>query len=244
MKKNNIFGIHPILEAIEAGKTFDKLYLQKGVNTENIVKIRNLARESKIPTQYVPVEKLNKLTAKNHQGAFAVLSEIDFYAIEQILPQVFEQGKTPFLLILDQINDVRNFGAITRTAECVGVHAIIIPDKGSAAINADALKTSAGALFNIPICRESNLKTTIEFLQLSGLQVVGATEKSDNLLYANDFTLPTAIVMGNEEKGVSPEILKLCNTYAKLPMLGKTQSLNVSVACGAILYEVIRQRLN
>lgn len=244
MKKNesNIFGLRPIIEAIESGKTIDKLLIQKGLQGEVFSELRRLIRDHNIPAQYVPLEKLNRLTRKNHQGIFAFLSPIDFHQIENLLPQIYEAGKNPFLLILDRVSDVRNFGAITRTAECVGVDAIIIPQKGSASINADAIKTSTGALYNIPICKESNLKNTIQYLQNSGIQVISATEKASDFIYDADFSLPTAIIMGSEEDGVSNDLLKSSDRIVKLPLLGNTSSLNVSVACGVFLYEVIRQR--
>ncbi len=241
--KNGIFGLRPIIEAIESGKTIDKLFVQKGLQGEIFSELRKLIREFEIPTQFVPVEKLNRLTRKNHQGVFAFLSPIEFHKIDNLLPQIYEQGKNPFFLILDRISDVRNFGAIARTAECVGVDAIVIPQKGSASVNADAVKTSAGALYNIPICKEENLKKTVKFLQESGIKVVCATEKSNDLIYKADFKSPVAIVMGSEEDGVSDEILRISDANVKLPMTGKTSSLNVSVACGVFLFEAIRQRM-
>lgn len=244
MKKqeNGIFGLRPVMEAIEAGKTIDKLFVQKGLQSELFSELRKLINLYKIPVQYVPVEKLNRLTRKNHQGVFAFISPIDFHQIDNLLPLIYEQGKIPFLLILDRISDVRNFGAIARTAECVGVDAIIIPQKGSASINADAVKTSTGALYNIAICKENNLKKTIQLLQNSGIQIVSATEKAVNYIYDADFSKPLAIVMGSEEDGISNEILKSSDQIVKLPMFGKTSSLNVSVASGVFLYEVVRQR--
>lgn len=244
MKKqeNGIFGLRPVMEAIEAGKTIDKLFVQKGLQGEIFSELRKLISEYDISVQYVPIEKLNRLTRKNHQGVFAFISPIDFHKIDNLLPMIYEQGKSPFLLILDRISDVRNFGAIARTSECVGVDAIIIPQKGSASINADAVKTSTGALYNIPVCKENNLKKTIEFLQNSGIQIVSATEKAVDFVYEADFSLPTAIVMGSEEDGISNDILKASDHIVKLPMFGKTSSLNVSVASGVFLYEVVRQR--
>lgn len=241
-KESGIFGLRPVIEAIEAGKTIDKLFIQKGLQSENFSELRKLVTDYEIPAQYVPVEKLNRLTRKNHQGVYAFLSPIDFYQIENLLPQIYEQGKSPFLLILDRVSDVRNFGAIARTAECVGVDAIIIPQKGSASVNADAVKTSTGALYNIPVCKEPNLKKTIQFLQNSGIQIVSATEKAVDYMYEADFTPPTAVVMGSEDDGISNDILKTSDHIVKLPMTGKTSSLNVSVATGVFLYEVVRQR--
>lgn len=244
MKNNRIFGSRPIIEAIDSGKTIDKLMVQKGLRSDTINELLSKARNLDIPIQYVPLEKLNRLTRKNHQGVFAFLSPIDFYSIENILPGIYETGKMPLLLILDRLSDVRNFGAIARTAECCAVDAIIIPEKGSASINEDAVKTSAGALFKIPVCKVKSLKETVNFLQLSGISVVAATEKTNDLIYDVSYTQPTAIVMGSEENGVSNEILRSVDYLAKLPMLGEIGSLNVSVACGAFLYEVIRQRMS
>lgn len=241
-KEKGIFGLRPIIEAIEAGKTIDKLFIQKGLQGDTFSELRQLIREYEIPTQYVPVEKLNRLTRKNHQGVFAFLSPIEFHRIDLLLPQIYEAGKNPLLLILDRVSDVRNFGAIARTAECVGVDAIIIPHKGSASVNADAVKTSTGALYNIPVCKEENLKKTIQFLQNSGIQIVSATEKAVDYIYDADYTLPTAIVMGSEEDGISNDLLKASDQIVKLPMFGTTSSLNVSVACGVFMYEAIRQR--
>lgn len=241
-KEKGIFGLRPVIEAIEAGKTVDKLFVQQGLQGEIFSELRKLISEYEIPAQYVPLEKLNRLTRKNHQGVFAFLSPIEFHNIEDLLPQIYEQGKNPFILILDRVSDVRNFGAIARTAECVGVDAIIVPHKGSASINADAVKTSTGALFNIPVCKESSLKKTVQFLQNSGIQIVGATEKAVDFVYDADFTVPTAVLMGSEEDGISNDLLKISDKIVKLPMFGTTSSLNVSVACGVLMFEVIRQR--
>ncbi|MDO5654691.1 MAG: 23S rRNA (guanosine(2251)-2'-O)-methyltransferase RlmB [Flavobacteriaceae bacterium] len=240
---DRIFGIHPVIEAINSGKTIDKLLIQKGLRGEGAYELIGLAKERNLSIQYVPIQKLNKLTRKNHQGVFAFISPIDFYAIEDILPKLFESGKNPLLLILDRVSDVRNFGAIARTAECTGVDAIIIPEKGSASVNEDAIKTSTGALFRIPVCKVKSLKESIDYLQLSGISISCATEKTDNSIYNLDFTVPTAIVMGSEEDGVSNEILRKADYLARLPMVGETGSLNVSVACGAFLYESVRQRI-
>lgn len=243
-KDDFIFGLRPVIEAIEADKTIDKIFLQNGLQGPIYAELKSLLAKYKIRPNYVPVEKLNRFTRKNHQGVVAFISDIPFESIEQVLPQIFEEGKTPFLLILDRLTDVRNFGAIARTAECVGIDAIILPEKGSAPINSDAIKTSAGALYNIKICKEKNLAHTVDFLQQSGVKVFAATEKAQNLIYDADFTEPCAIVMGNEETGISKEVLHHADEKIKLPIVGKTQSLNVSVACGAILYEAVRQKLS
>lgn len=238
-----IFGIRPVIEALEAGKTIDKIFLQSGLQGPLFAELKSLLGKHKIRANYVPIEKLNRFTRKNHQGVVAFISQIPFHSIESIVPEIFEQGETPFLLILDRLTDVRNFGAICRTAECVGVHAIIIPEKGAAPINSDAIKTSAGAIYNIKICKEKNLAHTVDYLQQSGISVFAASEKAKDNLYQNDFTGPLAIVMGNEETGISKEVLHHADEKIKLPIYGKTESLNVSVACGAILYEVVRQKI-
>ncbi len=243
MEKDFIFGIHPVMEAIEAGKTFDKVFIQNGLLGENIKTLKMKLSQAGIHIKYVPVEKLNRLTRKNHQGVCAFLSPVQFFNIEDLVPQLFEEGKMPFILLLDHLTDVRNFGAICRTAEIVGVDAIVIPDEGTAPINSDSIKTSAGAIFNLKICKEKNLLKVLDFLKLSGIKTVCATEKTDKLIYKEDLSLPLTIIVGNEEKGISKELLKNSDVKLKLPILGKTDSLNVSVACGAFLYEVVRQNL-
>ena len=242
-KEDFIFGLRPVMEAIEAGKTIDKIFVQGGLQGDIYSELKKLLKKYNIRPNTVPVEKLNRFTRKNHQGVVAFISEIPFYKIEDILPQIFEEGKTPFLLILDRLTDVRNFGAIARTAECVGINAIVIPDKGAAPINSDAIKTSAGALYNVKICKENNLAHVVDFLQQSGVTVFAATEKAEKLIYNADFSEPCAIVIGNEETGISKEVLHHADEKIKLPITGKTQSLNVSVACGAILYEAVRQNM-
>lgn len=200
-------------------------------------------KEFKISFQFVPAEKLNRLAkSKNHQGVVALLSPIVYHKIENILPRIFEDGEIPLIIILDRITDVRNLGAIARTAECMGVHAMVVPLRHSAQINSDAIKTSAGALFNLPVCRSENLKHTIDFLKHSGLQIIGCTEKAKKQLNELELSLPTALVFGSEETGISPEHLKQCHAEARIPLLGKTASLNVSVAAGIALYEVMRQQ--
>ena len=241
-EKNYIFGIRAIIEAVEAGKTIDKLFIQKGLHNDLFAELWKLVREKRINYKHVPVEKINRLTRKNHQGVFAFISPIDFHNIEDVIPKLYEEGKNPLVLVLDRITDVRNFGAIARTAECAGVDTILIPEQNAAAINADAIKTSAGALHKITVCRTWNLKLAIQFMKDSGIQLVGCTEKTQDNMYKPDYTPPTAIIMGSEEDGVSPEFLKMCDTRAKIPMAGKIASLNVSVATGVILYEAIRQR--
>ncbi|MDQ3189981.1 MAG: 23S rRNA (guanosine(2251)-2'-O)-methyltransferase RlmB [Bacteroidota bacterium] len=242
-KSQLIFGIRPLIEAANSGKEIEKVLIQVGLKGENFGELKQLLNIKNIPVQYVPLEKLNRVTSKNHQGIIAFIAPIVFGDIEHIIPEVFEKGKQPFILILDRITDVRNFGAVVRTAECAGVDAIVIPSRGSAQINADALKTSAGALFKMPVCRVDNLKGTIDFLKESGLNIVACTEKTEQLYDRVDYTKPLAIIMGSEEDGISPEYLKRADHKAKIPLMGTIGSLNVSVAAGVILFEAVRQRL-
>ncbi|WP_338732983.1 23S rRNA (guanosine(2251)-2'-O)-methyltransferase RlmB [Mangrovimonas cancribranchiae] len=243
MEKNTqIFGLRAIIEAIESGKTVDKLFIQKGLQGELYKELHDLVKKENISYSVVPVEKLNRLSHKNHQGVVAQISPIDFYDLDNLVMSVIESGKTPLFLLLDQLSDVRNFGAIIRTAECTGVNGIIIQKKGGAPVNADTIKTSAGAVFKIPICKVDHIKDAVFHLQASGIKVVAATEKTDNFIYDVSFKEPTGIIMGAEGKGISPSVLKAVDEKAKLPLLGDIESLNVSVACGAFLYEVVRQR--
>lgn len=237
-----VFGIRAVVEAIRSGKEIEALFIQRGISGGLIQELKELMNEYQITAQQVPVEKLNRITQKNHQGVIAVISPIVYQKIENIIPEVFEKGETPLILVLDSITDVRNMGAIARTAECAGVHAIVIPAKGSAQINPDAIKTSAGALYKIPVCRHDNFMQTVRFLQESGLQLVCCTEKTQDNIYNPDYTVPTAIVMGSEEDGIRNEIIRISDHLAKIPMFGEIESLNVSVSTGIILYEAIRQR--
>jgi 23S rRNA (guanosine2251-2'-O)-methyltransferase len=241
-KSITVFGIRPVIEAINSGKEVDKILLQNGLTGENFHELKKLIHQCNIPFQYVPTEKLDRLTSKNHQGVVAYLSLVTYQSVENLLPSIFENGKTPLILVLDRITDVRNFGAIARSAECAGVDAIIIPSKGSAQINGDSIKTSAGALHKIAVCRTDNLKQTIEFLKNSGLQLVACTEKAGKNYYEADFTLPTAIILGSEEDGVSEEYLKRSDIKVKIPLMGEIESLNVSVASGIVLFEAVKQR--
>ncbi len=244
MEKNTkIFGIRAVIEAIDSGKTIDKVFLQKGLRGELFSELEKLIRRHSVNTSYVPVEKLNRLTDKNHQGVVAQISPIEFYDLEDLVLNVIESDKTPLFLLLDQISDVRNFGAIIRTAECTGVNGIIIQKKGAAPINGDTVKTSAGAVFKVPICKVDHIKDAMFHLQASGIKVIAATEKTKNTIYDVSFEMPCAIIMGSEGKGITPSIIKLADERAKLPLYGEIESLNVSVACGAFLYEVVRQRL-
>ena len=246
-KRNNnnqfIFGIRAIIEAIASGKEIEALYIQRGLTGDLYQELKKVVTEQQLSAQFVPVEKLNRMTPKNHQGAVAVISPIIYQKIENIIPEVFEKGEVPLILVLDSITDVRNMGALARTAECAGVHAIVIPAKGSAQINADAVKTSAGALYKIPVCRHDNFVQTVKFLQESGLQIVCCTEKTNEYIYKPDYTAPTAILMGSEDEGIRNEIIRTADHLAKIPMYGEIESLNVSVSAGVILYEAVRQRV-
>ncbi|MFN6944250.1 MAG: 23S rRNA (guanosine(2251)-2'-O)-methyltransferase RlmB [Cytophagaceae bacterium] len=242
-KKDVIFGIRPVIEAINSGREIERIYIQKELNSLLLNELVLLARQQQLPVVRVPLEKLNKITRKVHQGVVCFLSAIQYASLDNIISETYRQGKTPLLLILDRITDVRNFGAIARTAECLGVNGIIIPSRGSAQITGDAVKTSAGALNYIPICREDNLKNTIDYLKNNGIRIVGCTEKTESPAFAIDMKVPVAIIMGSEEDGISPEYLKKCDYTVKLPMAGKVGSLNVSVATGMVLYEIARQRI-
>ena len=236
-----IFGIRAIIEAINSGKTIEKVYIQKGLSGHLFSELNSLIKKHVISNSYVPIEKLNSLSKnQNHQGVVAKVSEIEFQDLETVIANT---KNTPLYLLLDQITDVRNFGAILRTAECSGVTAVIIPTQGSASLNADAIKTSAGAAFMVSICKVNHLLDAIYILQAEGIQIVSITEKTDNSIYTIDFKKPTALVMGSEHKGISNAILKVSDAKGKLPLLGEIESLNVSVACGIALYEVVRQRM-
>ncbi len=238
-----IFGLHSVIEAIEAGRTVDKLLIKKDLNGDLAQRMLKLARAAHIPVQRVPVEKLNRITRKAHQGVVAFMSAVEYCRLGDIVPAMFDEGRLPFILVLDGITDVRNFGAIARTAECCGVDAIVIPMRGSVSVGADAVKTSAGALLHIPVCRENSLPEAVRYLRASGCQIVCATEKaSENYTLAN-YTTPVAIVMGAEDTGITPEVLALADTRSAIPMFGHIGSLNVGVAAGVMMYEVVRQRL-
>lgn len=244
MAQNNdmVYGFRPIIEAIKSGKTFDKLFVQKTISGELAAEFHELVKSNKIITTKVPPEKLNRFTRKNHQGVVGFISPIEFANIDHIVDQCFAEGRDALILVLDRITDVRNFGAIVRTAECVGVDAIVIPSRGAAQISGDAMKTSSGALNLVPICRTNNLVALLKSLQQSGLSLIACTEKTATNHYEVSFTQPSIIIMGSEDNGISSEIMSLCDAKAKIPLLGKIQSLNVSTSTGIILYEAIRQR--
>lgn len=245
MKENNqvIYGIRAILEGLNAGKEIEKIYLKKGLQSELYKELSTLASRKGVPVSYVPEEKLYKLGDRNHQGAVAVVSEISYITLEKLLEQVAKKTTPALLLLLDGITDVRNFGAIARTAACVGADGIIIPKNGSAPVNADAVKTSAGALYSIPVCKVDHLKDAVYYLQSSDIKIIAATEKTSQKIYDLDLNVSVGIIMGAEDKGISDAILKLADEKASLPISGTIASLNVSVACGAILYEAVRQRI-
>jgi len=241
-KNQFIYGIHSIFEAMRAQKNFEKVFIKKGFKSELLGELSRFLRENTVPCQYVPVEKLNRITRKNHQGIIALVSEIEYVNIEKLIPLIYEKGEVPFIVILDSVTDIRNFGAIARTAECAGVNAIVIPNKGAAQVNSDAIKTSSGALHSIAICRTFNLAETIKFLRNSGLQIVAVTEKAEDFYYGKDFTSPVALILGAEDKGINKDLLRSADKSVKIPMFGSVSSLNVSVAASVVIYEVVRQR--
>lgn len=241
-EKDMIFGIRAVIEAIQAGKEIDKILMRRDMTSELSRELFAALNGMHVPVQYVPLEKLNKLTVKNHQGAIAFISPVAYQRIEDIIPGIYEQGKMPFIVVLDGITDVRNFGAIARTCECAGVNAIVIPTKGGASISADAIKTSAGALLSIPVCREENLGNALKFLVASGIKLVAASEKATKNYTQAILSEPIAFIMGAEDEGVSPDHLRLCDEMVSIPMSGSIASLNVSVATGVLLYEAVRQR--
>ena len=241
-KSEFIFGIRPVIEAIKAGKEVERILVQKEMGSTVVSELLALAHTHNIPVVKVPLEKLNKITRKVHQGVICFLPAITYSSLDNIISDAYQTGKVPFILVLDRVTDVRNFGAIARSAECMGVNAIVIPSRGSAQINSDAVKTSAGALNYIPVCREDNLKKTITYLRENGLQVISCSEKGEKNIFECDYTGPVAIVMGSEEDGISSEYLKISDEVVAIPLTGEVQSLNVSVAAGIILYEAIRQR--
>jgi len=231
-----------VSEAIQSGQELERIYFRKGLQGEQSNQLVSMARKSGVPLQFVPVEKLNQFTRKNHQGVVALISPILYHNLEQLVPGLFEAGKTPLLMILDGITDVRNFGAIARSAECAGVHGLVIPQSGSARIHEDAVKTSAGALLTVPVCRVAGIPDAIKYLKNSGMHLVAATEKAPRTFYEADLTPPLAIVMGSEEKGIQFSVLALCDEEVAIPVYGQIASLNVSVAASLLMYEARRQR--
>jgi 23S rRNA (guanosine2251-2'-O)-methyltransferase len=237
-----IFGTRAVMEAISAGKEIERVLLQKKTDSTVNRDLFSLLRQNNIEFQFVPIEKLDRVTRKNHQGVIAYLSQVSYISVEEIVTSAYESGKDPFIIVLDHISDVRNFGAIARTCECAGVDGIVIPARGSVRITGDAVKTSAGALMKIPVSRVNSLRETLNYLSMAGLKLVAATEKTDTELFGSDLSGPVAVIMGSEDIGVSASLLELCNKKVKIPLLGEIASLNVSVAAGIVVYEVIRQR--
>ena len=240
-KELQVYGIRPVLELIESGKEIDTIYLQKDIKAEWINTIRLKEKEYKLNIKHVPKYKLNSITRKNHQGVIAICSNIIFQNFENLLISSFQKGEFPFFLLLDRITDVRNFGSICRSAECMGVHGIIIPKKNSAQINSVAIKASSGAITNINICRENNLEKVIKYAKTSGLKIVACSEKSQNSIFNTMLNCPILIIIGSEKDGISQKLLSLSDEFISIPISGKTDSLNASVATGIILYEKNRQ---
>lgn len=243
-KSQVVFGIRAVIEAIESGKQVDKVLMKKDLGGELARELLSVTREYNVPVQRVPVERINKVTRKNHQGVIAFMAAVDYYHVDDIVPALYDEGINPLVVVLDGVTDVRNFGAIARTCECAGVNCIVIPERNSVSVNADAVKTSAGALNYLPVCRERNLVKAVQYLRNSGFKVMGASEKTDLNYTKADFTGPVAIVLGAEDTGISTDVLKLCDTLVAIPEFGQINSLNVSVAGGIMIYEVVRQRLN
>lgn len=239
-----IYGSRAVIEAIQAGREIDKMLIQKDLKNDLIKEALSLAGRYSIPVSMAPVEKLNRITRKNHQGAIAFLSAVEFASLDNIIQNSFQRGRDPLLVLLDGVTDVRNFGAIARTSECAGVDALVIPAKGSAQVNSDAVKTSAGALNYVPVCREKSIDQSVRFLKNNGLMVLVATEKAEKSVYEIDLNQPLAIVLGSEDKGASPETLRHADEWASIPQFGKIASLNVSVAAAVFIYEAVRQRMS
>ena len=240
-KSNMIFGIHPLLEALEAGREIDKVMMRRGLRTEESARILALSRERSVPVQFVPEERLGRLTQRQHQGVIAFISEIEYTPLEELVARVYEEGRAPFIVLLDGLTDVRNFGAIARTAECAGVDALVIPERGSVSVTADAVKTSAGALHRIPVCRVSSIAAAVGLLQSSGVRVVAASEKAAERYTETALQLPLGLVMGAEDHGVSTDVLRMADSITRIPQVGVIGSLNVSVAAGILIYEAVRQ---
>lgn len=242
-KPDMIYGTRAVMEAIVAGREIERLFIQKGLNNELLRELLRLVRERNLSFSYVPAEKLNRLTPKNHQGVVCLLSSVTYASLDDLINFAYSHGREPFFIILDRITDVRNFGAIARTAECAGVDGLIIAEKGNAPVSGDAMKTSAGALNHLPVCREKDLRKTVKFLQDNGIVVIACTEKASKIIYDAGFNRPVALIMGSEEDGISDDLLRISDELVKIPMSGKIGSLNVGVAAGIAIYEVVRQRI-
>ncbi len=238
-----VFGLHSVKETLLSEKEIERVYIQKGAKNEGLKEVMQLAKQRGADIAMVPVEKLNRTTRKNHQGVICFVSPIHFAEIDNVISSVYERGETPLVIVLDEVTDVRNFGAITRTAECAGAHAILFPEKGSARIGSDAMKTSSGALNHIPICRTKNLIKSLKDIKAHGLNIVACSEKGNKAIYDIDMTGPTAIIMGSEERGIKIDHSSEANDFGQIPMTGQVKSMNVGVAMGIITFEAIRQRL-
>ena len=238
-----IYGLRPVIEALEAARDIDKILLKRDMNGESVQQLLAYAREHQVPVQRVPVQRIERVTRKNHQGVVALMAAVTYYKLEQVLPMIYDNGDNPFFVILDGVTDVRNFGAIARTCECAGVSAIVIPETGSVSVNGDAVKTSAGALNYLPVCRERNIVDAVRYLRDSGVTIVSTSDKNAVTYTSANLTGPVAIVLGAEDRGISPEVMRLCDVRCTIPEFGNIHSLNVSVAAGIMIYEVVRQRL-
>jgi 23S rRNA (guanosine2251-2'-O)-methyltransferase len=238
-----IFGIRAVMEAVDSGKEIERIFIQRDLNNPLAKELKDLLRRRNISFVLVPQEKLNRLSRKNHQGVIGFISHVNYLLVEELVPTLFEKGKIPVLLLLDRITDVRNFGAICRSAECNGVDAVIIPERGGAMVTGDAVKASAGSLNRINVCREKNLKEVLDYLHDSGFMIIGCSEKGDSYIFNHKIDAPVCVIMGSEEDGISQEYTRRCDKLLKIPIIGKTASLNVSVATGIILYEITRQHL-
>lgn len=241
-KKDMIFGTRAVMEAINGTREIEKIYIQAGLNNDLIKELINAAKAGGVPFSFIPQQKLNSFSTKNHQGVICLLSAVEYASLENLIDKAFSEGREPFFLILDRVTDVRNFGAMARTADCAGLDGIIIEEKGNAPITGDAVKTSAGALNYLPVCRVKDLRKTFQLLHDSGIQIIACTEKAEKTIYEVDLKPPTALVLGSEEDGISDELLRKADALAKIPMKGKISSLNVSVAAGVAIYEVVRQK--
>jgi 23S rRNA (guanosine2251-2'-O)-methyltransferase len=241
-KKDMIYGTRAVIEAMRAGREVEKILVQSGLANDLIKELLVLARQHSVPVVSTHTDKLKRLSTKNHQGVISYLSSVQYASLDGIIHKTYSEGRDPFLLLLDRVTDVRNFGAIVRTAECAGIDAIVMGEKGNAPITSDAMKTSAGALSFMPVCREKDLKTTLKFLRENGIRIIACTEKAGNTLHQLTLTGPVAIIMGSEEDGISDSLLREADDLAAIPLKGKIASLNVSVAAGIAMYEVLRQR--
>jgi 23S rRNA (guanosine2251-2'-O)-methyltransferase len=241
-KSDLIYGTRAVIEAIAAGKEIDRVMVQSGISNDLIKELIAVAKNNGIPLSFVPSEKLKRISSKNHQGVICFLSPVSYASVDNLIFEAYNDGREPFFIILDRITDVRNFGAIVRTAECAGLDGIIIPEKGNAPITGDAMKTSAGALNHVPVCREKDLKKTVQLLHDNGVRVIACTEKTERSIYQLSLTGPLAIILGSEEDGISDHLLRLADELASIPLKGKIKSLNVSVAAGIVLYEIVRQK--